>query len=290
MKLRAITSGIVYLLLGTLAYAACPALDGPDKTKLTDYVRKKYKLQANAQIEVSEVATISGTCYRKLQFQTQGAARPFKVQLVASPDFRFLTRELFDSRVDPVEEEKRQQQALLAGLTDGKFPAMGPKDAPVTMVIFSDFECPFCAQLEKSLKNDFLPNEGDKLRVIFRYFPLDGHPWARQAAEAAACAQAQGDKYFWNFHDYFFEHQREIRTENLSQKAAELGAGLNGFDRAAFATCVEQNKVATAIDRDVKFGEEAGVGSTPTVFVNGQRIAGFRPEQIRTLIQELGSR
>src|ERR1700722_10526433 len=137
MRHLAISSGLVCLLFGASAHAECPPINDTDRDKLADYVCKKYKLPANSQIEVSEISRISGTCYRKLQFKSQDTPRPFRIELVASPDLRFLTRELLDSRLDPVEEEKRKLEVLNAGLTAGKFPEMGPKDAPVTMVIFS---------------------------------------------------------------------------------------------------------------------------------------------------------
>jgi len=120
--------------------AKCPPLQDADRAKLIDYVQKKYKAPAAAKIEIGEMSLVSSTCYRKFVFQAAGGAGPFRIELFASPDLRFLTRELMDSTVDPVVEERQKAEALAAGLTRGNLPARGKQDAPVTIAVFSDFE------------------------------------------------------------------------------------------------------------------------------------------------------
>ena len=122
------------------------------------------------------------------QFSSAGRERPFRVDLIGSPDFRFLTRERMDSQVDPLNEENRKQRALGSGLKSGAFPVLGPRDAPVTLTVFSDFQCPHCARMAGALIKDVLPAPGGRACIAFRHFPLPMHAWARPAAEAAACA------------------------------------------------------------------------------------------------------
>jgi protein-disulfide isomerase len=282
---------LVCLLLGTfrpVCLAECLPLDDIARERLLNYVRAKYRLSAAVRLKVGEVSTISGTCYTRLKFTAQGAKPRFDMNLVASPDFRFLSRELLDTQTDPLEEERRKQKTLDAALTSGVFPEMGPRDSAVTLVIFSDFQCPYCATLAKGLMKDIMPSEAGKLRIVFRNFPLSTHGWARSAAEAAACAKEQGDKYFWHFHDYLFEHQREITTKNLKQKLIELETSESDFDPQEFAGCLDEKRTSATVDGDIESGQEIGVEATPTVFVNGQKLIGVRLEQLRTVIRELG--
>ncbi len=133
-----------------------------------------------------------------------------------SPDGRFLTNELFDTTVDPVEEERRKAAALMAGLVPNKGASKGLDHAPVTIVEFSDFECPFCRRFADLMKQ-VLPAEKNQVRIVFHHFPLSMHPWARAAAEGAACARLQSSEAFWAMHDQLFQHQQEINANNVKQ-------------------------------------------------------------------------
>jgi protein-disulfide isomerase len=236
---------------------------------------------------VAQTAAIGGTCYRKLEFKSRDPRRPFQIALFASPDLRFLTRELLDSEVDPVTEERQKQQAVADGLKRGSFPVLGAKDAPVTITVFSDFQCPYCAQAAMGLEKDILPSESSKVRLAFRYFPLSMHQWARGAADAASCAQEQGERFFWSLHDYLFAHQKEITVESMQRRLLGQAAGLPGFDTKKFESCLDTKSGAGRVDADIAFGKEIGVSGTPAIFVNGQQVSGYRPEQIRTLVREL---
>ncbi|HEV2690549.1 MAG TPA: DsbA family protein [Bryobacteraceae bacterium] len=192
--------------------------------------------------------------------------------------------------MDPIEEERRKQKTLAVGLTAGNFPALGPKDARVSIAIFSDFQCPYCARMAHMLRQEILPAEGKNIRLVFRYFPLSGHNWALAAAQSASCAQEQGDDYFWRLHDFLFDHQKEFTPDNVQVRAAEEAKRFRGFDSARFAGCVASKKSAAKVDLDVALGTQNGVTGTPTLFINGERIATVAaPEQFRTLIRETES-
>lgn len=159
-------------------------------------------------------------------------------------------------------------------------PSRGPASAPVTIVEFSDFQCPFCAQAVPILRQ-VSDAYGDRVRIVYRDFPLDSvHPLARKAAEAARCADEQGK--FWDYHDKLFASQPALEIDGLKKYAQEIG-----LDGSAFAACLSSSKFKNAVDKDVQEGQKAGVDGTPTFFVNGRPFVGVPSfDTIRGVIDE----
>ena len=148
-------------------------------------------------------------------------------------------------------------------------PAKGPADAPVTIVEFSDFECPYCARVVPTLEQ-VKEKYGDQVRIVFRQFPLDMHPNAAKAAEAALCANEQGK--FWEMHDAMFADQKKLAVADLKATAGTLG-----MDAAAFGSCLDSGKHGPKVKEDMKAGVLAGVSGTPALFVNGRFLNGAVP-------------
>ncbi len=149
-------------------------------------------------------------------------------------------------------------------------PALGPEDAPVTIIEFSDYQCPFCSRAEPTIKQ-ILEEYGDKVRFVYRDFPLDQlHPFARKASEASHCAEEQGK--FWEYHDALYENQAGINAAGLEQFAKDIG-----LDMDAFKTCLDSGKYANEVQKDLDDGQEYGVSGTPAFFVNGFSISGAQP-------------
>jgi protein-disulfide isomerase len=156
-------------------------------------------------------------------------------------------------------------------------PSFGPDDAKVTVVAFSDFQCPYCskaATVITQLKEKY----SGRVRIIFRQFPLSFHKQARLAAEAALAANAQGK--FWEFHDRLFQNQSQLERPALETAAKELGLNMPAFKKA-----LDTNAYAAAVDADMKLGEEVMVSGTPTMFVNGKRIAD--PTNLESLTKQI---
>ena len=153
------------------------------------------------------------------------------------------------------------------GLEIEGHPFQGPQNAPITMVEFSDFECPFCRRsfpVIQQLKAEY----GEQIRFVYRQFPLiDIHPRAQKAAEASLCADEQGE--FWVMHDALFEEPVELEMASLREKAAELG-----LDTAQFNACLESAKYGVRVRDDIRAGVRAGVTGTPMVFINGRPLTG----------------
>lgn len=161
-------------------------------------------------------------------------------------------------------------------------PTMGMADAPVAIVIFSDFECPFCARfaLETMPQLDTYVENGTIL-LVFKQFPLDTHPNAALAAQASLCADDQDS--FWQYHDLLYANQDALAADDLSGYAAE--AGLNA---TRFETCMQ--RPAERVAQEKLLGKQLGVTGTPTFYFNGRKVAGFltADEFIAEIEKELG--
>lgn len=145
-------------------------------------------------------------------------------------------------------------------------PSRGPSDAPVVVVEFSDFQCPFCQRATGTLQELYDHYDG-QIRFVYKDYPLPNHPDAFKAAEAGNCAYEQGK--FWELHDKMFVSQDALDVPSLNEYAGELG-----LDDAAFATCLEEGRYAERVRRDLQVGQQYGVSSTPTVFINGRQVLG----------------
>ncbi|MEE9207189.1 MAG: thioredoxin domain-containing protein [Gemmatimonadota bacterium] len=163
--------------------------------------------------------------------------------------------------------------------TEG-FPSKGPSDAPVTIVEFGDFECPFCYRLLESL-NQVDATYGDKVRLVYRQFPLNSiHPHAQKAAEASLCAAEQGR--FWELHDDMFLDQTRLRVRDLKAAAVRLG-----MDGERFNSCLDSGKYVAEIATDVEAGMRLGINGTPALYINGRFLLGAQPfEVIATIIDD----
>lgn len=206
------------LLAGASVFAspACPVLKAEKRSTLVDYVRKEYRIPDSVQLTLTKDAP-RDDCYRELTFSGKGAVKTWELTMYLSPDQRFLSGELLDTTLDPEVERRRRQAEVMAGLIPNRGASEGSENAAVTIVEFSDFECPFCRRFAETL-GQLSPGEKKDLRVVFHHMPLSGHPWARAAAEGAACAQLQGADAFWSLHDQLFGHQTELNQATYARR------------------------------------------------------------------------
>jgi protein-disulfide isomerase len=234
----------------------------------------------------SKIATVTeadvAAWYDANPSRVQGA----KLDQVRAPIRSLLTQErtqtVYQTYVDRLKAktpvrmmlEPPRQRVAVAGS-----PSKGPAAAPVEVVEFSDFECPFCLRAYPTV-NQVLSTYGDRIRFVYRNYPLPNHPNARPAAEAAQCAAEQGQ--FWQYYERLFADQTKLSSDGLKQSAAALG-----LDAGRFNACLDTHKYKDRVETDIKDGNEAGVSGTPAFFINGRMITGAQPfEAFKRIIDE----
>ncbi len=238
----------------------------------------KRELEAKVgEPTAEEVQKLYDDNKEELEGQTLEQLRPQLIQ--------YLKQQKMAERHQQFLEELRKKykattalQPPVVQVSDGGRPARGPASAPVTIIEFSDYECPFCKRASSTVA-EVLRHYGDKVRFVHRDFPLNFHQHARLAAEAAACAHAQGK--FWEYHD------RLWKAEDLSESGLKSLAKETGLDATKFDECLQKKPHTAAIDRDIEDGTAAGVNGTPAFFINGRMLSGAQPfEAFKQVIDE----
>lgn len=151
--------------------------------------------------------------------------------------------------------------------------SIGPKTAPIQIIEYSDFQCPACARAKSALDQVMaLPEFAGKIHFIYRHFPLSGHRWSGLAHQSAECAHEQGE--FWKYHDALYASQAQWSAlENPTESFLQIGKQLN-LKMESFAFCLANPEIHHRVMAEKKKGEEAQIRSTPTFFINGERLVG----------------
>jgi len=282
------TIALIYLPASTPAQTAAapagktpaaPAAAAPTalQRKVEAYLRNLYAFGPSVQLSVSvpkdsEVpGLLEATVDLKYGENTQSA------KFYLSKDGKYLVRgEVSDLSKDPLAETRARLQTKDA-------PVLGDPKATVTLVEFSDFECPVCRSLHDVLRG-MLPNY-PQVRVVFKDFPLENlHPWARTAAIAGRCAYQQDPKAFWKVYDSIYDQQEVISAANAWSKMTDFAADA-GLNADAFKACMAGPDAGAQVDASRANGQQLEVGSTPTIFVNGRRMVGADAHVLEQYIQ-----
>jgi protein-disulfide isomerase len=220
--------------------------------------------------------------YKSNQQRVQGAS----LEQVAAPIRSLLVQERTSAARRTYVDRLKASTAVALTLdpprvtvSDDGRPSKGPAGAPVQIIEFSDFECPFCFRVNPTVAQ-VLSTYGDRVRLVYRHLPLPNHPNARPAAEASGCANEQGR--FWEYHDRLFANQSRLAAADLKQHAADLG-----LDTAKFNTCVDSRRFQKDVDADLDAAQLLGVSGTPHFFINGRALSGAQPlESFKAIIDE----
>lgn len=195
--------------------------------------------------------------------------------LVSNDGKHMVVGEVLDSTTDPLKEVRDK-------ISLNNVPVKGNENAKVTVVEYSDFQCPFCKR-----GSDMLPqilNEyGEKVKIIFKQFPLPNHNWAKNASIASLCSYEQSNDKFWDFHDKVFQKQKEINLENSGDKFKEV-ANEVGLDIPKFESCLNSEEIEQRLENEIKEAQSLGVRSTPTFIVDGLMVPGANLQGIKNAI------
>jgi protein-disulfide isomerase len=258
---------------------AAPAAAAPSPTQknIEAYLRHLYAFGADVLVVIGppKETLVEGLLETTIDVTISGNKETAKFYV--SKDGKFLFRgELSDLTKDPLAESRAQIQMQDA-------PSLGDPKAVVTLVEYSDFECPVCRNLHDVLRG-MLPNYPGKVRVVFKDFPIEQlHPWARTAAIAGRCAYQQDAKAFWKMYDLIYDNQEIISAANAWTKMMDY-AGQSGLDAEAFKSCMASPEAGAAVNASRANGQLLDVSSTPTIFVNGRRIVGADPHLLEQYI------
>jgi len=247
--------------------AASTGATTPTQKSIEAYLRHLYAFGPNVALVVGppKPTQVEGLLETNIDLTIDGNKQT--VKFYVSNDGKFLFQgELSDLTKDPLAQNRAQIQ-----MNDA--PSLGNPNAKVTLVEYSDFECPVCRNLHDALRG-ILSTYGDNVRVVFKDFPIEQlHPWARTAAIAGRCAYQQEPKAFWKMYDFIYDNQEIISAANAWTKMMDY-AGQSGLDADTFKTCMASPEAGAAVNASRANGQLLDVNSTPTVFVNGRRLVG----------------
>jgi len=239
--------------------------------RVPEYFKKTADLPATVVIKVVDVkpALVPNLLSATLEL-TQGTQTQ-RYPITLTRDGRYVIQgPMADLSVDPY-------KANMDKITLKDLPPRGNENAGVTIVAYSDFQCPFCAKAYSTIEDQLLKEYGDKVRLYFKNFPLSNiHPWAESAALASICARQQSPQGFWKMYDFFFLNQKDITPANVKEKAEGVIRDA-GLDVAKFDDCFDNKTAMGTLKAEMDEATSLNVRSTPTFFVNGRKLQGAVP-------------
>jgi protein-disulfide isomerase len=258
--------------------AAAPAPAGAaasiDKAKVGDLIKRYYvssgQIPEDVEMSVTDIKASEVTGLSEGTLRLSRGAQSQEVPFLISADGRwFLRADPVDLNIDPV------QQVLSKIKLGDDNPSRGAKNSPVTIVEYSDFQCPFCARAEEIVAGEVMKTYGDKVTFIYKQFPLTSiHPWAEPASLIGLCVyKVGGNAAYWKFHEAVFKAQKDVPSEEPAGKLLGFAKDA-GADQAKVKDCFEKGETKALVDATLAEAEEVGVNSTPTFFINGKRLSG----------------
>ncbi len=239
---------------------------GLDKPTLEAYVRHLFLWGPQIKVSVSDPkpSQLPGMVEVRV-LGTAGAASQEELFYVTNDGQKIVRAAVYDIQQNPFRED-------LDKLKTEFQPSLGTPGAPVVLVLFSDFQCSFCKEEARMLRQNLIAAYPTQVRLYFKDFPLEQiHPWAKPAAIAGRCVFRQNPTAFWPFHDWLFENQTSMTAENLRAKVLEYGKN-HDLDVAQLTRCVDNRSTENEVNRSMAEARALQVNSTPTLFVNGRRI------------------
>jgi protein-disulfide isomerase len=256
--------------------ASHPALQKPaiDKKKLEEYLRHVELWVPQITVEIGDPKPSPVAGLYELPVHVAYGPASKDITYYISRDGRDLLRAtVYDLQANPFAEDQKL-------IHPEGHPSFGPASAILTIAMFSDFECPLCRDEAKTLRENLPSQFPSDVRVVFFDMPLDAiHPWARAAAIAGRCAYGQNHDSFWSYFDWMYEHQGEIKTGNVKDKALEWAKTDKNIDSLKLANCIDTKATEPEVNKSIAEAKALQVDATPTLFLNGRRLVGSTPWQ-----------
>lgn len=251
-----------------------------DKQALVDYLRyaEGFTPSVNMTLDNPEPTIFAGF-YKILVHLKSGKNEAVRTYYLTQDGQRLVAAPIFDLQKSPFITN-------LESLKQEGAPAFGPASAPVTIYVFSDFQCPYCQEEAKVLRQGIDKDLASQVRIIFKNFPLESiHPWARAAAISGVCIARQSPDKFWSFHDWVYQHQSEINPSNVHDKITDF-AKTQSLNSQQLSSCIDSTSAAAEVDSTITEGRNLGLVQTPSLFVNGRLVSGALPAgQVNLLIR-----
>jgi protein-disulfide isomerase len=251
-------------------------------------VHAYFNVPADVNVKVGARTASEFPNYEKVPVTLSRGEKSQTMEFMVSKDGKTLIRM---TKIDLSEDPYAATMKKIS--VDGR-PVRGNPDAKVTIVNYDDFECPFCARMHTTLMTEILPEYGDRIRIIYKDYPLSMHPWAKHAANNANCLAQESGQGYWQFADYVHANQRAISGNQkdvqnsfneLDRLTLDIGKK-NGADAARLQACIKAQSEAV-MKASVEEGDSIGVNATPTVFVNGERLEGAVDiEEVRAALNQ----
>jgi protein-disulfide isomerase len=277
-----------FLLFLVLLAGGCKAQSAAKPASLTPEVaqrieaalRAQYNLSRTFNISLSELKASEHPGYDQFTATFANGKNTGSLEFLISTDRKTL------AHLDKIDLAKINLPAdLMAKIDLSGRPVRGNQAATVTIVNYDDFQCPFCSRMHATLFPGLLKQYGDKVRFIYKDYPLvEIHPWAMHAAVDANCLADQNNDAYWEFADYIHNNQRAVAGKSPEEAFANLDkvardeAGKHNLDAPKLTACLEKQD-ESAVRASMAQGDKIGVDSTPTLFINGERVSGYVPEE-----------
>jgi protein-disulfide isomerase len=273
---------IATLLIVTAGLIAAADKTGFDKATLEAYLRHVELWRPDVGVKIDdakESKDLPGFLDVAVHLTFNGNVLPAQHYYMSKDGKKIFRADVYDINHNPF-------QANIDKLDVKGAPSLGPANAPVTVVIFSDFQCPLCKAESEVIHKNIVETFPTQVRVYFRDFPLEAlHNWARQAAVAGRCVYQQNPAMFWDYHDWVYENQSYIGLDNINSKLQEFATG-KGLDGMQLSRCLEGKTTDPEVSASLAVGHSLQINATPTLFVNGRKLEGAVPwETLQVLIK-----
>lgn len=269
-----LTKRLAVLLLLVTAGCSAQSVSPELKTKIERQVQAQYDLPPDVKIDVGPRRPSDFPTYDMVTITLSSKGHEQKVDFLLSQDGKTL------AKVTKIDLTKDVYAERMSKIDVAGRPVRGNPNAKVTIVNYDDLQCPFCSRMHATLMQEILPEYGDRIKIVYKDFPLSMHPWAQHSANDANCLASENGTAYWEFADYVHANQKSINAgQDLQKSKVELDrialdmGKKNGADLTRLQACLKAQPDKT-LKASMAEGESLGLNATPTLFINGQKLEG----------------